>query len=241
MNPLIRYLINEGYIVTPEIQRAFSAIDRAKFTGGRFSEGEIYQDVALTLESGEMMFHPSTTAQMVELLAPKPDEKVLEVGTGSGWQTAVIACLVSNFANMANADNKDSIVPNAEHESPNDGDVFISSAIVPRGRVISIERNKLICEQAVKNIEQYGFMRGGVVAVIRRDGVFGYNKEAPYDKIISTICPNVIPPKWKDNLKVGGRLVTPFGQSILVLDKTGKNSFKKSSYFGFTFSKTVFA
>ena len=235
MNKLVKYLIDEGYLRTPEIIRAFEFIDRAKFLGSKYQDGAAYEDIAIVLDSGEIIFHPSTVAQMIELLEPKPGDKVLEIGTGSGWQTAIIACVASNFSVFKNQTA-------SVGESSDDDDKIISKQTdFSLGGVVSLDRHKLITEQAEKNLNEYGFVRDDITRIVRRDVVFGYTKEAPYDKIISNVCPNVIPRKWKDNLKVGGRLVTPFGQSILVLDKTSKNSFKKSSYFGFTFSKTVFA
>lgn len=235
MNKLVKYLVDEEYLKTPEIIRAFELIDRAKFLGSKYQGEAAYQDIAVTLDSGEAVFHPSTVAQMIELLEPKPGDKVLEIGIGSGWQTAIIACIASNFSTFKNQIE-------SAGELPNDGDKIISKqADFSLGGIVSLGRYKVIIEQAERNLNEYGFVRDGIARVVRRDIVFGYSKEAPYDKIISNACPNMIPRKWKENLKVGGKLVTPFGQSLLVLEKTGKDTFKKSSYFGFTFPMTVFS
>lgn len=231
MNTLVQYLIDEGYLKTPEIRRACALADRALFfKGERFTEGMVYQDAALVLDSGEMAFHPSTAVQMLELLAPKSGEKFLEIGTGWGWQTAMLAFIASGFRPFGGI-----------AETGRDAKSDSHTESLPLGRVISTDNHKRNVEQARENLEQFKLISGGAVELVRRDAVFGYTKEAPYDKIISNICPNLIPPKWKENLKVGGRLVMPFRQSILVLDKTGKNSFEQSSYFGFTFSKTIFS
>jgi len=72
--------------------------------------------------------------------------------------------------------------------------------------------------------------------VIAADGSKGYKKEAPYDKIIAGAAAETeMPVHWKRQLKIGGRIVAPAGNSIIVIDKIGKNKYTQKEYFGFSF------
>jgi protein-L-isoaspartate(D-aspartate) O-methyltransferase len=68
-----------------------------------------YSDEALPIESGQTISQPYIVARMTELLAPKPGDRVLEVGTGSGYQAAILATLgarvlsVERHADLADA------------------------------------------------------------------------------------------------------------------------------------------
>lgn len=52
-----------------------------------------YDDRALPIEAGQTISQPYIVARMTELLAVKPGDRVLEIGTGSGYQAAILACL----------------------------------------------------------------------------------------------------------------------------------------------------
>ena len=69
---------------------AFLAVPRDLFVLGDFAESA-YLDIALPIVGGSTISQPTTVAMMLEALEPKSGEKVLEIGTGSGWQ----ACLLS--------------------------------------------------------------------------------------------------------------------------------------------------
>jgi hypothetical protein len=53
----------------------------------------------------------------------------------------------------------------------------------------------------------------------------GYEKEAPYDKILASASAEKIPEKWKKQLKTGGRIVVPIGDSIWLFIKKNENEF----------------
>jgi protein-L-isoaspartate(D-aspartate) O-methyltransferase len=67
-------------------------LPRDKFVP-QFERGRSYSDEALPIESGQTISQPYMVAAMTELLDPRPGDRVLEIGTGSGYQTAVIAAL----------------------------------------------------------------------------------------------------------------------------------------------------
>lgn len=101
--------------------------------------------------------------------------------------------------------------------------------------IVSIERIPALKEIAEKNIGKYNFVKKGVVKILLGDGSKGYKKEAPYDKIIAGAAGEEIPQEWKDQLRIGGRIVAPVKNSIVVLEKTAKDKFKTKEYYGFSF------
>ena len=79
--------------MSPEIERAFLACPRELFVPEHLKE-RAYEDVPLPIGYGQTISQPSTVAIMTRLLDPKPGNRVLEVGTGSGWQAAILSKLV---------------------------------------------------------------------------------------------------------------------------------------------------
>ena len=75
------------------ILEALDKIDRADFMSAKF-KSDAYVDSAMPIENGQTISQPSTVARMLQLLKVKPGESVLEVGTGSGWNAALIAFIV---------------------------------------------------------------------------------------------------------------------------------------------------
>lgn len=196
---LIGELIRDGYLKTASVIDAFKTIDRKDFVREEIRE-ETYGNYPLPIGFGQTISQPLTVAFMLELLEPKTGEKILDVGAGSGWQTALLAQIVG------------------EH-----------------GKIIAIERIEELKKIAEENIEKYNFVEKGIVKIICGDGSKGFNEDAPFDKIIAAATANEIPQAWKEQLKIGGRIVAPVGQSIFVLDKTGQNQFSQKQYFGFSF------
>jgi len=74
------------------------------------------------------------------------------------------------------------------------------------------------------------------VEFICADGSKGYQKEAPFDKILaSAAVQEEIPQAWKEQLKVNGRIVTPVRNSIWTLIKKSKKDFEEIEHPGFAF------
>lgn len=90
---LIKTLIDIGYLKTPEIIDAFRKIDRVDFVLKEFKR-DAYIDVPLPIGYGQTISQPLTVAFMLELLKPEKDDRILDVGSGSGWQTALLAEIV---------------------------------------------------------------------------------------------------------------------------------------------------
>ncbi|HOF50240.1 MAG TPA: protein-L-isoaspartate(D-aspartate) O-methyltransferase [Candidatus Colwellbacteria bacterium] len=200
---LIKHLETDGYIQTPVIAEAFRKIDRKDFVPPELL-GEAYFDSALAIGFEQTISQPLVVAFMLELLRPKPGERVLDVGSGSGWQAAILAELVGET-----------------------------------GQVVGIERIKELAEKAKENIGKYGFIDSGRVRIVVGDGSKKMENEPPFNKIIAAAAAEEIPESWKEELVVGGRIVAPVGQSIVVIDKIKPDQFETKEYFGFSFVPLV--
>jgi protein-L-isoaspartate(D-aspartate) O-methyltransferase len=93
MQELVRDLIKTGYLKTPIIIEAFQKIDRKNFVPEE-SKSEAYLNVPLPIGYGQTISQPLTVAFMLELLQPEPGNRILEIGAGSGWQTALLSYIV---------------------------------------------------------------------------------------------------------------------------------------------------
>lgn len=193
---LIEALTKEGYLKTPSIIEAFQKIDRKDFVG-ESNQPFAYLNQALAIGHEQTISQPLTVAFMLELLEPKAGEKILDVGAGSGWQTALLAQIVNGT-----------------------------------GKIVAIERIDSIAEFAKTNLEKYQFQN---IDLIAGDGSMGFLEEAPFDKIIAAATAETIPLAWQEQLKIGGRIVAPIKESIVVLDKISQANFVKKEYFGFNF------
>lgn len=209
---LTEKLVREGYLRTRSVIGAFLAIDRADFVPEEMRE-YAYADAPLPIGYGQTVSQPLTVAFMLELLEAKAGDRILDIGAGSGWQTALL-----------------SHIAGAREE---EGGKF------PFPLVIAIERIPELAAFARTNVGAYGFIENGVAEVIEGDGAKGAEEYGPFDRIISAASASVIPGAWKEQLKVGGRIVAPVRESIVVLEKTGADEFEESRYFGFRFVPLV--
>jgi len=86
-----------------------------------------------------------------------------------------------------------------------------------------------------KNVAKYNYIKKGVAEFICADGSKGYEKEAPFDRILASAAAEEIPRAWKEQLKIGGKIVTPVGSSIWVLAKKSGSEFEETEHPGFAF------
>jgi protein-L-isoaspartate(D-aspartate) O-methyltransferase len=196
---LIDSLVREGWLKTPKIIEAFEKIKRADFlTENLKNLSELNE--ALPIGYNQTISQPLVVAFMLELLAPKEGEKILDVGSGSGWTTALLAQIVGE-----------------------------------KGKVIGMEIVPELVKFGKKNVGKYNFIEKGIVEIILGDGSKGYEKEAPFDKILVSAEAKRCYPSWKEQLKVGGRIVTPISNSIWLFIKRSEENFEEKEFPGFVF------
>lgn len=143
-----------------------------------------YRDGPVGIGEGQTISQPYVVALMTEALALKPGMKILEVGTGCGYQAAVLAAL--------------------------------------EARVHSIEIRTNLSQRAAETLAGLGIDR---VTLHRGDGHDGIPNEAPFDRIIVTAAPEVIPSSLPEQLKPGGRMLIPVGprhrQQLMLIQREG--------------------
>jgi protein-L-isoaspartate(D-aspartate) O-methyltransferase len=213
MENIVDYLISTGYLKTPLITEAFSKIKRIDFLPLYLKKMADF-DEALPIGEGQTISQPAVVAFMLELLSPKPGEKVLDIGSGSGWTSALLSYIVSKGGK-----NK-------------------------KGRVLAIEIKEKLKNFGVKNTAKYSFVKRGIIRFVCGDGKKDLEKEEVFDRILVSAAAEEVPQELKNHLKIGGRLVIPimdkkerlsFQQSIWLFEKKEKNRFKTKRYPGFIF------
>lgn len=226
---LIELLKKDGYLKSPIIIEAFKNIDRKDFVLEAFKD-KAYLNEALLIGNGQTISQPLVVAFMLELLDLKIGERVLEVGTGSGWKTALMAYILTHM--------KREIEVKAElsNEDKTHKEIINQSQLTSISySVISVERIEELYKLSKENLAKYDFEKQGVVRLVLGDGSLGYQEFAPYDKIIAAAASDEVSAAWLEQLKIGGKIVAPIKNSILVIEKKSKDEYIKKEYFGFSF------
>jgi len=179
---------------------AFAAVPREEFVPGQYRD-QAYIDAPLEIGEGQTISQPYTVAFMTQLLDPEPGDIILEVGTGSGYQAAILSRLVA--------------------------------------QVYTIERFGELAKNAAGVLKQLGYRN---VEVSVGDGSTGLPDKAPFDGVVVTAAAPKIPQPLLDQLKVGGRMVLPVGetssQDMMVITKTETGT-EERRYPGFRFVPLV--
>lgn len=203
---LLESLKQKGVLNKPQIVSAFENIDRADFVLPEYRE-MAYIDEALPILGGQTISQPYTVAFMLDLLDPKPGDKILDIGAGSGWQTALLAYIVGHA--MANR---------------------------KCGKVYAVELIDKLCKFGMINLSKYDFIKQGVASWFCGNASKGLPEKAPFDGIIAAAAlDGKIPQEWFDQLKVGGRLVAPINHSIWLFSKKSKSKIESKEHPGFVF------
>jgi len=208
MDELTQDLVDRGILKTPAIIRAFSEINREDFVPSDMKQIASVDDV-LPIGSGQTISQPLVVAFMLEKLEPKEGNRILDIGAGSGWTTALLAHIVGNSGLPAGK----------------------------QGKVVGIEIIPELAKFGKRNVAKYNFIDKGIVEFTCQDGSDGYPKEAPFDNILvsASLQEKKIPESWKVQLKKDGNIVTPIRDSIWVFRKKSNNTFEEKEYPGFVF------
>ena len=164
--------LREHYgIRDPKVLEAMRSVPRHFFVTEAL-RGRSYDDNALPIDFNQTISQPFIVARMTELLELDKKSRVLEIGAGSGYQTAILAQLAS--------------------------------------QVYSIERIGELARQAQSRIRELGIHNATVKAF---DGTLGWNAYGPYEGILVAAGGPRIPGPLIAQLKTGGRLVIPIGET----------------------------
>lgn len=161
-------------VTEPAVLTAMEQVDRGLFVRGLFAE-RAYEDTPLPIACGQTISQPSVVGLMTQALEVTPRDKVLEVGTGSGYQAAILSHLAR--------------------------------------RVYTVDRHKRLVQEARIIFDQLGIVN---ITSLISDGSFGLPDQAPFDKIIVTAAAEDPPGPLLAQLKIGGTMVVPVGQSDAV-------------------------
>lgn len=114
--------------------------------------------------------------------------------------------------------------------------VILAELVGENGKVFGIEVLADIYNFGKNNISKFNFIENGIIELFLGDGSMGISDKSPFDKIISGATPEKeVPRAWKDQLKIGGKLVFPMGSNIFCLIKKSENEFEETKYPGFNF------
>ena len=97
---LVDHLIRTGMLASPQIVAAFQHIDRRDFLPEEYTGEIIYADRPLMIGYEQTISQPSVVAFMLELLDPQVGDRVLDVGSGTGWTTALLAQIVGKTGHV---------------------------------------------------------------------------------------------------------------------------------------------
>ena len=161
-------------ITDTRVLTAMERIDRGHFVRGLFAE-RAYEDMPLPISCGQTISQPSVVGLMTQALNLQPRDTVLEIGTGSGYQAAILSLLCR--------------------------------------RVYTVDRHRRLVREAQEIFRELGLVN---IVAMTADGSFGLPDQAPFDRIIVTAAAEDPPGPLLAQLKIGGIMVVPVGQSDTV-------------------------
>ena len=161
-------------VTDARVLTAMEKVDRGLFVKGVFA-ARAYEDMPLPIACGQTISQPSVVGLMTQALNISPRDTVLEVGTGSGYQAAIL------------------------------------SELARRG--YTVDRYRRLSQEAAEVFRQ---LKLNNVTTITADGSHGLPDQAPFDRILVTAAAEDPPGPLLAQLKPGGIMVLPVGQSDAV-------------------------
>lgn len=141
-------------------------------------------DGPLEIGHGQTNSQPATVREMLRLLKVQPGDRVLDVGSGSGWTTALLAHLTG-----------------------------------PSGRVYGVELEPELAVWGAANLARHDFPWASIQEAL--PGVLGLPDLGPYDRILVSADPRVLPLSLVEQLADPGRMVIPVSSTMLTVDREG--------------------
>ena len=199
---LVDKLSRNGYIKTDQVKNAMLFVPREEFIPPE-NRRYAYIDQPLPIGKGQTISAPHMVAMICETLDLKRGMKILEVGSGFGYNAAVVAEIIG-----------------------------------PEGHLFTTERIESLAKSARDNLKRTGFDQ--CVTVLHTDGTKGLKEEAPFDRIYATASAPKIPEPLKEQLKIGGRLLTPIGsrnhfQELICIVRLSENEYESRKLGGVAF------
>jgi len=178
--------------MSPQVRAALAKVERHRFVPAG-QQSLAYRNHPLPIGSGQTISQPYIVALSTDLIEPQPGQRVLEIGTGSGYQAAILAEIVS--------------------------------------KVYSIELVPSLGKEAAERLRTLGYAN---VEVRIGDGYAGWPERAPFDAIVVTAAAPRVPEALVAQLKPGGRMVIPVGEShaaqqLLLIVKRADGSIERRS------------
>lgn len=168
------YALRSKGVTDARVLTAMEQVDRADYVKGTFAD-RAYEDMPLPIACGQTISQPSVVGLMTQALQITPRDKVLEIGTGSGYQAAILSKLAR--------------------------------------RVYTVDRYRRLVQAARAVFEANDITN---ITTFTADGSHGFAEQAPFDRILLTAAAEDPPGPLLAQLRVGGIMVLPVGQSDAV-------------------------
>lgn len=168
------YALRSKGVTDSRVLTAMEKVDRGPFIRGIFAD-RAYEDMPLPIACGQTISQPSIVGLMTQALQVSARDTVLEVGTGSGYQAAILSQLAR--------------------------------------RVYTVDRHRRLVREAR---EIFDALKLSNITAFTADGSFGLPDQAPFDRILVTAAAEDPPGPLLAQLKIGGIMVLPVGQSDTV-------------------------
>ncbi|PSP87380.1 protein-L-isoaspartate O-methyltransferase [Halobacteriales archaeon QS_4_69_34] len=236
---LVDRLESRGRVERRATLDALRAVPRHAFVPEGQSRAA-YEDRPLPIGEGQTISAPHMVGIMTDLLAPRPGDRILEIGTGCGYHAAVTSEIVAGgradggrFDGDRRGDDDGADDGGGDDDGAGDDDTGNDTA----GGIYSVEYHERLAERARERLAELGYG----VAVRTGDGHDGWPTHAPYDAAYLTCAASEIPASVIEQVHTGGRIVAPVeagrlgGQTLVRATKRADGGLDREEHGGVRF------